>query len=139
MSLEALQHDVTTARNAYALELRICSQRETAPTVLAARRVLDDAEQTLERANARVRAVMDLDDTQRIAARIAAAPNAAAALRIIREADQPDTPAGKVRRITHLDYIGRSRFRATFTCGHVQEITGSTRRLPRQARCLACS
>lgn len=138
MSLEALQHDVTTARQAYDLELLFCSFQETAPTVQAAKRVLDDAEQTLVRANARIRQARELAETQRIAADIAAAPNARVALQIIRQANEPTAPAGKVRRILKLAYLGAGRFRATFTCLHVQEIEGSTRRIPRQALCLSC-
>lgn len=44
----------------------------------------------------------------------------------------------KRRRITSLDYIGSGIFRATFSCSHVQQITGSTRRLPRIAVCEQC-
>lgn len=45
----------------------------------------------------------------------------------------------KRRKITALSYIGSGRFRATFSCSHVQEIQGSTTRLPRMANCAACN
>lgn len=48
-------------------------------------------------------------------------------------------PAMPVRRnISDLSYIGAGVFRATLSCGHVQEFAGSTRRLPRTAICEHC-
>ncbi len=44
----------------------------------------------------------------------------------------------KRRYITNLEYIGAGKFRATFTCAHVQEIEGSTRRIPRIGVCEQC-